>query len=98
MDKKGDILDRNEIEPEHVDTALVSDEAKYKVQLVKEVLESGGAAHVYLGHTPPGADKHLFEYNVHVFEDEGLVYTHGDDIDQWIYGGDIEMVERHYEE
>lgn len=98
MKNKGDIPEEDDVRPAKTDATLVSDEAKYKVQLVDEIIDSGGIAHVYTGHTPPGEDKHLYEFNTHRFPKKGLIYYHADDKDVWIYGGDIELVERHYEE
>jgi hypothetical protein len=99
MQDKGDIPERDEVQPEDTDTDLVPDEAKYKAQLVQEVLESGGVAHVYLNHTDGhGEDRHLYPFFTYVFPEHGLVYWHADDEDHWAYAGDMTLVERHYED
>lgn len=100
MDEKGDIPERREVEPENTNTDLVPDEAKYKAQLVREIInDAGGVAHVYFNHTDGhGEDRHLYQFNTHVFPEHGLVFWHADDEDHWGYGGDITLVERHYED
>jgi hypothetical protein len=99
MDDKGDIPERDEVEPENTDTSLVPKEAKYKAQLVKEIMESGGQAHVYFKHTQgEGEDRHLYPFFTHVFPEHGLVYWHAHDEDHWGYAGDMTLVERHYED
>lgn len=99
MDDKGDIPERDEVKPENTDTSLVPKEAKYKAQLVKEVMESGGQAHVYFKHTQgEGEDRHLHPFFTYVFPEHGLVYWHAHDEDHWGYAGDMTLVERHYED
>lgn len=98
MKDKGDIPERDEIKPEDVDEDLVSDTAKYKVQVAKEVLDNG-EVHVYMDHTQgEGEDIHLKAYFSHCFPDLGLIYWHSDDEDHWLHGDDITMIERHYED
>lgn len=99
MKDNGDIPDKDEVRPENVDDSLVDPEAQYKVQLVSEIMSNGGIAHIYFGHTQgEGNDIHLHTFNTHLFPDLGLIYWHAEDEDHWGYGGDIEMVERHYED
>lgn len=98
MKEKGDIPEREEVEPDDADASLVPDDAKYRAQLVKEVL-NGGQAHVYFSHTDGhGEDRHLYPMFTHVFPEHGLIYWHADDEDHWGYAGDITLVERHYED
>lgn len=98
MEEKGDVPEKDEVRPDSVSKNNVSPEAKFKAGLVKDVLDNGGVAHVYFSHTPPGEDKHLYDFNTHVYEDLGLVYWHAEDEDHWAYTGDVEMVERHYKD
>lgn len=99
MREKGDIPDRDEVEPENTDNSLVPDEAKHRAQHVKEVLDNGGQAHVYFAHTDGhGEDRHLYSFFTHVFPEHGLVYWHAEDEDHWGYAGEITLVERHYED
>lgn len=98
MEEKGDIPERDEIEP---DVPQVSPSACSKVELVDEIINSGGIAHVYLKSVnyvgdDDAEDIHLYEYNTHRFVEEGVIFFHADDADHWIMGDDIGMVERHY--
>lgn len=96
MDEKGDIPERDEIEPENLAAGDLGVEAEAKAAVVEELVnEAGGVAHLYLSHTDE--DYHLYGYDTHVFVDKGLVYFHADDEDHWVFAGDIEMIERHYE-
>lgn len=98
MEEKGDIPDRDEIEP---DIPQVSPTACSKVELVDQIIEAGGIAHVYLksiNHVEDGGeDLHLHDYNTHRFVEQGVIFLHADDVDHWILGDDIGVVERHYE-
>jgi hypoxanthine phosphoribosyltransferase len=100
MEEKGDIPEREEIAPP--DNPL-SPAAITKVDIVDEIIDSGGIAHVYLksvNHVgdDDGEDIHLHEFNTHRFTEIGVIYYHADDTDTWIMGDDIGMIERHYEE
>lgn len=95
MEPKGDIPERDEIEPDNITGGDLGAEAQAKANVVQEVLDNGGVAHVYLSHTD--VDYHLYDFNTHVFPDKGMVFFHADDEDHWVFAGDIEMIERHYE-
>lgn len=86
MEAKGDIPEKEEVKPINVDT---------KLGVIKEVLDNGGTAHVYLRHSED--DVHLYDYATHVFEDVGVIYTQVDEVDMWIFPQDVTAVERHYE-
>lgn len=92
MEGKGDIPERDEVEPP---ASLNSDEASAKVKALQALVESGGG-HAYL-ESVPGDDEHFYEYNTHFFPEKGWVYFHGEDKDKWVPGTDIGMIERHYE-
>jgi len=92
MAPKGDIPARGDVRP----PGILSEEACAKVAVVDSVINSGGSAHVYLK-SVDGDDEHLYEYNTHRFPVSGWVFFHGDDLDKWIPGDDIGMVERHYQ-
>ena len=100
MDEKGDIPDKDEIDP-GLEGGL-SPAACSKVSLVDTIVDSGGVAHVYLKSVnyvgdDDGEDLHLHDFNTHRFPEQGVVFAHADDTDMWIMGDDIGMVERHYE-
>jgi hypothetical protein len=96
--EKGDIPDREEVEPESVE--LVSPSASAKVSMVDELLERG-PVHVYVDSVNDedegASDIHLNVFDTHAFAEQGVIYTHGDDKDRWIFGDDIGVVEAHYE-
>lgn len=93
MDTKGDIPEKAEIDP---GGPAISPAACAKVEIVDEIISTGGIAHVYLDSVDE-EDIHLYEYNTHRFTDQGVIFYHADDTDTWICGDDIGVVERHYE-
>jgi len=100
MNSKGDIPEPEEIEPT---SNSISPSSCTKVEIVDEILNNGGIAHVYLKSVnavdDDGAeDIHLHDFNTHRFVDTGVIFYHADDKDVWIFGDDIGAVERHYEE
>ncbi len=92
MDGKGDIPDRSEVEPP---AGLGSQPASAKVEALQELLDSG-VGHAYLV-SVDGDDEHFYDYNTHCFPEKGWVYKHADDVEQWVPGTDLGMLERHYE-
>lgn len=100
MDSKGDIPEKEEIDP-GVNT--ISPAACAKVEVVDQIIKNGGIAHVYLKSVTTtdedGAeDIHMYDYNTHRLVDSGLIFYHADDKDVWVCGDDIGVIERHYEE
>lgn len=93
MDTIGDIPDREDVE---FNTAPVSPAACAKVEAVKELLKNGGVSHVYLK-SVDGDDLHLYEYNTICYPETGWIFNHADDVDMWVSGDDIGVIERHYE-
>lgn len=92
METKGDIPNREDIEP----PTELSEDAKARVELLDEVISSGGSGHAYLV-SVDGPDEHFHDYNTHRFPEKGWVFKHGEDKDFWIPGTDLGTIERHYE-
>lgn len=105
MEKTGDIAEAVDIAPPT--RASLGDEARAKVAMVNEILQTGGVAHVYLNSIPALVeetedvyeidDLHLYPFNTHVFAETGWLFSHAEDVDMWIPGNDIGAIERHYE-
>lgn len=93
MDSKGDLPDREDVE---ITGSPVSPAACAKVAAVKEIFENGGVSHVYLD-SVDGGDLHLYDFNTYCFPESGWIFNHADDVDMWISGDDIGVIERHYE-
>jgi hypothetical protein len=101
MDTKGDIPPREEIEPD----VAFGEQAQNAVALVDEIIDAGGVAHIYLDSVvgtedddeDAAEDYHVHEYNSHRFLDKGLIFFHGEDVDKWVPGYNIGLIERHYE-
>jgi len=91
MQPRGDIPEKDEVEPE---------QSGSKLELVSELLQAGSVVHLYLRNLPEGEDIHCYRYNTHVypmFGDNGLIYTQVDEEDKWIFPEEITFIERHYE-
>jgi len=101
MQRQGDIPDRHDVRPT---TNISGVRSSSKVELVDEIVSAGGVAHIYcksINRAPDDSataeDIHVYDYNSHRFPEHGILYVVNGDIEMWIDGDDIGVIERHYE-
>ena len=90
MYEKGDIQDRDEVEPD----------ADTRYELIKELVEDRGGVHVYYPnhrdeHDGAHDDIHLDTDHCYFFDDTKTIFVQDDGVQRWLFADDVLFVEKH---